>query len=582
MKRKRVVRLQLLALAAIAVLVFWRFTRGPGTPPGLVTISDLDEGEVVVRTFELETGSTVAIHAVGSVEDEDGQVPAAYGWILRRDSREVVWTQDLSDGLRERTRVTTSDSVWMEPGTYEAYFTSFGATERSRSGRGALGLKAHWTNDQKFWQMVITPTNGAGQVVRLELDAWDDDAVWSTGAVGNRKTVSTRLRVEEPTEVRIYAVAELCVRDCDTATITPLGEDEPVWQMTRENTSEAGGLLRNRKFDGPVALQPGIYEAVFTTDGSHAARGWRANPPFDPIAWGMRLWGNPEQVREFDPWTGPEPIVSFREVGNDADLEAVLEVSEPVRLVVVSTGEVGSGDTVYDYAWLEAEGVDRVWEQTVDNSESAGGDRTNRVETAFLDLESGTYTLRYVTDGSHAFGDWRRREPAFPERWGVSVFPLEAADGDRVQVISSGSREAPVVAVSDDPGETMGAPPDESQILFNATRLGNEQQRTGAFSFEKKTRVRIIGLGELSDGGRYDYGWIESSEGATVWEMTRRNTRPAGGNDINRIYDGILELDPGSYVIGFKTDFSHSYGDFGGGAPRNPEAWGIRVYNLDR
>ena len=559
-------------------LLLWRVTRGPQAPPGLVTIAGVDPGEVAARAFELDAEATVVVDAVGSVEEEHGQTPAAYGWILRRDSREPVWVQAMTGGERDRTLVTTLDSVRLEPGAYEVYFASFGATERSRDGRGPLGLRAHWSNDAKFWRLVVAPTTDVGRRVRFDNEGWDADALWSTGAVGNRTTKSTRLRVTAPSAIEVYAVGEVCVRDCDFAEIRRIGEEQPVWQLTQDNTEPAGGLLRNRRFKSEVELDEGIYEAVFRTDATHAARAWRANPPFDPLGWGMRIWADDASVTEFDPWLGPEPVVSFTEVGNDADLEAVLEVTEPVRAVVVSTGEVGSGDTVYDYAWLETNG-ERVWEMTVDASAPAGGDRTNRTETAFLMLEPGSYTLRYVSDGSHAFGDWRRREPTVPSRWGVSLFPITMSESSRITVVSRGSREPAVIDVVE-PGEESIELPADSLLIFEAVRLGNEQLREESFTLEEKTRLRIVAVGEISDGGRYDYGWIESSGGSTVWEMTRRNTRPAGGNDINRMFDGILELDPGRYTVGFKTDFSHAYGDFDGGAPRNSEYWGMRLWRV--
>lgn len=546
-----------------------------------MAVAGLDSGELTARAFELDADGLVLLDAVGSVETEGSDTPAAYGWIIRRDSRELMWRQDPSRSLIDRTRMTTRDSVSLEAGAYELYFTTFGATEDSRGGRGTLGLNVHWANDAKYWRFVVSPRDDIGRVVRFENQGWDGDAVWSSGTVGNRTRKTGRIRIDEPSEVRIYAVAETCVRECDVARIVRLGQDEAVWEMTRENTQDAGGMQRNRVFDGTVALEPGIYDVLFETDRSHAARSWRANPPYDPLGWGLRLFPLSGSVGEYDPWMGPEPLVAFSEVGNDADLEAVFEITETTRLVAVATGEAGSGDTVYDYAWIES-GGQKIWTMSVDESESAGGDRDNREETAFVTLEPGTYSLRYVSDGSHAFGDWRRDRPTVPSRWGVTLFPMETGDAAKVTVVSQGGRAS---AADEERGETevsVGTLPRDATELFGASRLGNDVQKEGKFTLAEKTRVRVVAVGELSDSGRYDYGWIDNSDGDRIWEMTRRNTEPAGGSEINRQYDGILELDPGEYEVGFKTDFSHSFGDFGGGDPRNPHAWGIRVFRLDR
>ena len=580
MKRKRIVRVQLFLLGLVVVLIVWRLVRGPVAPGGLVVLSGLDSGELAARAFELDADGLVLIDAVGSVEAEGSEELAAYGWLVRRDSRELMWKQDPARSEIERTRMSTQDSVRLEAGAYEMYFTSFGATENSRSGRGALGLKVHWANDAKYWRFVVSPREDIGRAVRFENQGWDGDAFWSSGTIGNRTRKTGRIRVEEPSEVRIYAIAEICVRECDVARITRLGEEDGVWEMTRENTQSAGGMQRNRVFDDVISLEPGIYEVLVETDRSHAARSWRANPPYDPLGWGLRMFPVSGAVSEYDPWVGPEPLVSFREVGNDADLEAVFEVSETTRLVVVATGEVGSGDTVYDYAWIESDSG-KIWTMSVDASEAAGGDGNNRSETAFVTLEPGTYSLRYVSDGSHAFGDWRRTKPTVPSRWGVSLFPREAGDAATVTVISEGRRETAVVESGVPTEVGIGTLPSDRAMLFGATRLGNDVQKGGRFTLPEKTRIRIVAVGELSESGRYDYGWLDRADGERIWEMTRRNTQPAGGNDINRLFDGILELDPGEYEVGFTTDFSHSYGDFGGGDPRMPQRWGIRVFRLD-
>lgn len=574
-------------------MLFWRMGRGPAAPDGLVSLVGIGAEAVRVEGFELDTPSLVRINAVGSVEDGDRDRPAAYGWILRTDTRELVWTQDAQTAQLDNTRMVSEDSLMLAAGAYEAYFASFGSTERSRSGRGPLGIRAHWSNDSKYWQFVVSAQADAGRAIPFKADSWDADALWSTGAVGNRTTRSVRLRVARGSEVRLYSVAELCPRGCDKAAIVRIGGTAPIWEMTPENTREAGGFERNRMFDGYLMLEEGLYEATFSTNRTHAAESWTANPPFDPSAWGLRIWGDPEAIAEFDPWMGPEPAVSFTEVGNDQDLEAVIEVLEPVSVVVVSTGEVGTGESVYDYGWLESASLERLWEMTVRASKAAGGDKTNRVETAFLDLEPGTYRVRYVSDGSHAFGDWRRNEPQVPSRWGISVFPLHAADSDKITVLSKGARpersagtRSSSSSSSDAVGSVPVAPvapvaPVDGELLWEALRVGNDEQHEGSLTFDKKTRLRIISVGEISESDRYDFTRIESSEGDVVWEMNRENTRPAGGNEINRIFDGVLDLDPGSYTVRFQTDFSHAFGDFGGGGPEPPDNWGVRVYRVE-
>src|SRR5690606_20904115 len=82
--------------------------------------------------------------------------------------------------------------------------------------------------------------------------------------------------------------------------------------------------------------------------------------------------------------------------------------------------------------------------------------------------------------------------------------------------------------------------------LVEATRLGPEQRKEIPFRLTTPTALHVYAVGEISLSGRYDYGWIERTDtGEIVWEMTWQNTRPAGGDDRNRLFDGIIDLVPG-------------------------------------
>ena len=76
----------------------------------------------------------------------------------------------------------------------------------------------------------------------------------------------------------------------------------------------------------------------------------------------------------------------------------------------------------------------------------------------------------------------------------------------------------------------------------------------------------------------YDYAWIENNQtGRTVWEMTWRNTLPAGGASKNRLFDDIVLLPPGSYTVRYITDGSHSAGDWNAAPPKDPFNWGVII-----
>jgi hypothetical protein len=59
--------------------------------------------------------------------------------------------------------------------------------------------------------------------------------------------------------------------------------------------------------------------------------------------------------------------------------------------------------------------------------------------------------------------------------------------------------------------------------------------------------------------------------------MTYAETQPAGGAAKNREVDQVVTLQPGSYVVHFVTDGSHSFAEWNSTPPREPERWGITL-----
>src|SRR3989442_15846994 len=57
---------------------------------------------------------------------------------------------------------------------------------------------------------------------------------------------------------------------------------------------------------------------------------------------------------------------------------------------------------------------------------------------------------------------------------------------------------------------------------------------------------------------------------------------PAGGADKNRMFDGVVTLPAGNYVLRYRSDGSHSYDDWNADPPDDPESWGISVFRMAR
>jgi len=92
---------------------------------------------------------------------------------------------------------------------------------------------------------------------------------------------------------------------------------------------------------------------------------------------------------------------------------------------IYALGE-GVDREMVDYGWIEDARTRRtVWEMTYRVTEPAGGAAKNRRFDGKIHLAAGEYTLRYQTDGSHAFGEWNANPPDDPASWGITLYRLD-------------------------------------------------------------------------------------------------------------------------------------------------------------
>ncbi len=600
MRNKKLVRIQLLVLAVLTIGLVARVMIGPGSPEGIIVMTDMDVSELERATFRLETTEPFAIEATGSIEkrfDAAEPVPplATYPWILDRTSREVVWKLDPTNvQIENATLARSSTTVTLGPGEYDVYYTTFGNSKKSREAGNLFKtlLGTHWTSDAGEWRFVMSSAlddqaTGLLVLTEDEVGRWPtgDRVFWTTGSLEDYEKEELVFRVQKATPFEIYSVGEICRRnECDYGWVEEVFSRQRLWELNEADSEPAGGMAENRACRQNLELDPGLYRVVFKTDGGHAFDDWIANPPFDPEAWGLTMYfkeGTDASVVEpFDPWKTSEPLLRISGVGNDQHERVKFSVSDTLGVIVHAAGELRRNENRYDYGWLIDDAKDeKVWEMSWQASYPGGGHSGNREETAFLRLVPGTYTLHYQTDDSHAYGSWSNGTPDNPDRWGVALFTL---NGDsEIQVLDQGKSGTTARVLPPPPPVPAAGVVARGPVILDARGLGNEREVKQVFTLEKATRLRVTAVGEISVSGRYDYGWLESANGTAVWEMTYPDTEPAGGDERNRKFDGVIELPPGRYIARFKTDFSHAFGDFGEDAPVDPSSWGMLVQVID-
>ena len=235
-------------------------------------------------------------------------------------------------------------------------------------------------------------------------------------------------------------------------------------------------------------------------------------------------------------------------------------LTEPLDVRVVALGE-GTGGRMVDYGViLEATTRRVVWAMEIERTHHGGGAQKNRMIDEVVSLDPGDYLVYYITDDSHAYGDWNSSEPAFPELWGITLMGAHGPPGRGV------------VRPYDDNNEA---------VLARIVEVGDDANATDRFTMRRAGDVRIYAIGEGDASEMYDYATLEDgATGAVVWRMTYRETEHAGGGQKNRLADQVIHLDAGEYVLRYQTDGSHSFGDWNVDAPRDPFSYGVTLYRL--
>jgi hypothetical protein len=208
---------------------------------------------------------------------------------------------------------------------------------------------------------------------------------------------------------------------------------------------------------------------------------------------------------------------------------------------------------------MDAGTRNKVWTMDVDRTSHGGGASKNRYLDEIITLPKGNYVVTYVTDDSHSYGEWNDDPPFDPDHYGITV--MGAGDNFSSAYVSKYVEER------------------DKNVIAQIVRVGDDADRTERFSLNRTTRVRIYSIGEGQNREMYDYGWIEDARtGNVVWEMTYAMTFYAGGGRKNRMVNTTVLLEKGDYRLRFRSDDSHSFGDWNVDPPDDPQYWGITLY----
>lgn len=559
---------------------------GPASARGtqLAALEDIRAEGTRRAVFVLTRPGEIEIEAVGAA-DRRGESFLAHAWILDLGSRAPVWTQDAAPGERARRsgNWVTRDVAELPAGTYAVYFSAHSASLPIDAEIKVLGiqlgrlsgdLRRHreWDDlgdpeDWGVWVWGKDPGLLPGPVPSVLPEPHPHAPIRFLG-LGDGVMEEVRFDLSRQVELVLEATGEY-VRGtgyfADTIWLTDRDRWERVFTLTKENTEPAGGAEKNRRFSGRIRLEAGSYALAVATDQTHANGSWNEAPPWDPDAWGVSLdLADPADGPALTVLAGaarPEPAVAIERVRNGEFRSERFTVERSARLLVRATGEQVDDELEFaDAGWIErVADLEEVWWMDGNLSYPAGGARKNRLVEEVIELPAGDYLLCYATDDSHAYRDWNLEGPYDPEFWGITL--AEVNPGVRPALQPGGSAET-------------GA-------FLSIAPVGDGQHIVKRFEVSAPTRVRVIALGEGTDGEMHDYAWLEAGDtGRALWKMEFDETGRAGGAVKNRQVQVDLSLPAGVYALHYTTDGSHAFGDWNSPPPRRPHLWGVTLLEL--
>ncbi|MCP4633034.1 MAG: hypothetical protein GY855_08905 [candidate division Zixibacteria bacterium] len=546
-------------------------------------LDNLAKGELRAASFQVFTRTDLKITAVGAVSSYSDGLSAG-AWIIDAVTREKVWqmTERNTDGRgKDNPLRNFDDLVKFDTGKYELYYYVFGNNfvNIKIDGAGELfdflgdvfsGKKG--MNDIEDAAMV--EISGNPNVFKV-IDQGTDfkpllkiNPLFQATKIGDSHYSKIYFSITKPVSVHIYMIGEYSKSGremVDGGWIVDLDSGKRIWEPDRWNTIPAGGARKNRLFNDEVELSPGSYALYCISDDTHGFKEWNATPPDDPYFWGTTITpGKNYQKGSFVIEETPQyskSLLAISHVGNNVYEQKSFKLLRESKLRVYCFGEADRNERQFaDYGWIENnETREIVWELNFNSSIPGGGASKNRMFDGIIKLPEGSYTVFYQTDDSHAYGDWNATPPYDKGNYGISLY---AAGEDFKPIVFSLTKY----------------PKEKGNVLVRMTRMSDDIQKCDQFTISQSAKVHVYSIGEGDRDEMYDYGWIKRLDNdLVVWEMTYRNTKPAGGANKNRKFDADIMLDKGSYKACFVTDGSHSYNRWNSAKPRDPDGWGIVI-----
>jgi len=390
--------------------------------------------------------------------------------------------------------------------------------------------------------------------------------------------------IGQPEKIKIAGTAGIFMKDWQAIAyygwILNSETREVVWRMGDKLLKEDFDLGEIEVSD-EVSLAKGTYEFYFTA--AHAQRNnneaWTSNVKnnIDYIFGSGNKWDRGIQEDMTLTLSGQNVVAAnFRDILRAKTADAVVSILRPdansntkvgfslsaeTSLRIYAIGEARK-DEIFDFAWIyDLDKGKRVWEMTYQTAEFAGGADKNILVDAKIKLPAGNYLVSYVMDDSHDYNDWNMMPPDDPQFSGITIW-ADAADKKNVIPFKA---------------------PEQIKPVLEITKVGDDDFFTKGISVKSAVDVRVLCVGEVSSSETVDGGWIvNAATREVVWDFKRQHTKHAGGDKKNQLFDGVVRLEKGDYIVYYVSDDSHSYGHWNSSPPYEQDYWGITLWTTKK
>lgn len=546
-----------------------------GAMADTVSIGRMDVHDLKSTYFQLDESQKLEVEFLAPKQSEDDNND--FVWIVDLDSRETVWRSrraDIIDEDKSDKMDLFGDTVRLDKGNYALYFSTHNFSYRSNAGMDFFlyGLSSLLTDRNRIThddiEQMYVDLRGKNISTAEKRGSFkpfgEMPEVVKFRKVGKNEYEEFGLHATKDTELGIYAIGEIVGRDlADSARLKNIDTGEVVWEMTKKTTRSAGGASKNRKFQDVINLPKGHYVLSYASDDSHHYNNWNSRPPYDPQAWGISVYGkNKSDVELFNPTERLKAleILSIDRVGDDAYHTKHFKLDKATNIRVHALGERGGRKSMVDYGWIvDNEDMSKVWEMKARKTAHAGGSSKNRVIDEVIELPAGEYTVHYASDDSHSYGDgWNASSPFDGDKWGITLYGAgDNFDKSNVELMKSANKNT----------------------LAQIIGIRDSERRSTTFELDNEQKVRVYAIGEGDRDEMFDYAYIKSLEtGKRVWYMFPDETEHAGGARKNRVTNETITLPAGKYKVFYRSDGSHSFGDWNDRPPKDQYNYGVTVF----